>query len=158
MATKKPPSKSSSSKMSSKKPSRASSAAGASRSTVSGPSKSDAAADDALTGKLQGTEELAAAMPFNPTKPAEYGNAANVPPQGATAEPPHATVTGSTLTEANASPKAGEDAPRLGFNPANTPLDRVKVDSSARPLTTNMGVAVADNQNSLKAGLRGPTR
>jgi catalase len=33
----------------------------------------------------------------------------------------------------------------------------VRVDSSGRALTTNQGVAIADNQNSLKAGLRGPT-
>ncbi|MDB5870008.1 MAG: Catalase, partial [Polaromonas sp.] len=36
------------------------------------------------------------------------------------------------------------------------PLDRVRVDSSGQMLTTNQGVAVADNQNSLKFGLRGP--
>ena len=32
----------------------------------------------------------------------------------------------------------------------------VRADSSGRALTTNQGVAVVDNQNSLKAGLRGP--
>ena len=37
------------------------------------------------------------------------------------------------------------------------PLDRVRVDSTGRILTTNQGVPVGDNQNSLKAGLRGPT-
>ena len=31
------------------------------------------------------------------------------------------------------------------------------MDSAGRALTTNQGVAVSDNQNSLKAGLRGPT-
>jgi catalase len=36
-------------------------------------------------------------------------------------------------------------------------LDRVRVDSTGRALTTNQGVSVADNQSSLKAGLRGPT-
>ncbi|HEY0961364.1 MAG TPA: catalase, partial [Pseudomonadales bacterium] len=45
----------------------------------------------------------------------------------------------------------------MSFNPGNGPLDRVRVDSSGRVLTTNQGVPVADNQNSLKAGLRGPT-
>ena len=44
----------------------------------------------------------------------------------------------------------------LGANPGNLPLDRVRVDSSGRALTTNQGVPIADNQNSLKAGLRGP--
>ena len=33
----------------------------------------------------------------------------------------------------------------------------MRVDSGGRALTTNQGVPVADNQNSLKAGLRGPT-
>ena len=36
-------------------------------------------------------------------------------------------------------------------------LDRVRVDNTGRTLTTNQGVLVGDNQNSLKAGLRGPT-
>lgn len=51
----------------------------------------------------------------------------------------------------------GSDAPPIGANKTNAPLDRVRVDSSKRGLTTNQGVPVADNQNSLKAGLRGPT-
>jgi catalase len=33
----------------------------------------------------------------------------------------------------------------------------VRVDSGGQALTTNQGVPIADNQNSLKAGLRGPT-
>ncbi len=33
----------------------------------------------------------------------------------------------------------------------------MRVDSAGRALTTNQGVPIADNQNSLKAGLRGPT-
>jgi catalase len=33
----------------------------------------------------------------------------------------------------------------------------VRVDSGGQRLTTNQGVPIADNQNSLKAGLRGPT-
>ena len=45
----------------------------------------------------------------------------------------------------------------MSFNPGSGPLDRVRVDSSGRALTTNQGVPIADNQNSLKAGLRGPT-
>ena len=42
------------------------------------------------------------------------------------------------------------------MNATIDPLDRVRVDSSGRVLTTNQGVPVADNQNSLKDGLRGP--
>ena len=53
--------------------------------------------------------------------------------------------------------KVGSGNPQMSFNPGNGPLDRVRVDSGGRVLTTNQGVPVADNQNSLKAGLRGPT-
>jgi len=131
--------------------------AAAARGTVSGPSHNDlAAAADALTGKMEGTQELVEATPWNRTKGAEYGDVSTTPAQGAISDVPNAAVTASTLTEANLSAKAGDGPLKLGFNPANTPLDRVRVDSSARQLTTNLGVAVADNQSSLKAGLRGP--
>jgi len=102
------------------------------------------------------TEQLAAAVPHNASKPMEHGERARTPVAGGVVEPTTPTVTGSTLTESAASPKVGEGKPALGFNPGNGPLDRVRVDSSGRALTTNQGVAIADNQNSLKAGLRGP--
>jgi catalase len=76
---------------------------------------------------------------------------------GQAVEPALPLVTASTLTESNASPKVGSGNPPLSFNPTNAPLDRVRVDSAGRALTTNQGVLIADNQNSLKAGLRGPT-
>src|SRR6185503_8521462 len=47
--------------------------------------------------------------------------------------------------------------PNIGHNPAVGSLDRLRVDSTDRVLTTNQGVPIGDNQNSLKAGLRGPT-
>jgi catalase len=65
-------------------------------------------------------------------------------------------VSGSTLSESVASPKVGRGNPQMSFNPGNASLDRVRVDSGDRPLTTNQGVPISDNQNSLKAGLRGP--
>ncbi len=49
------------------------------------------------------------------------------------------------------------DRRSIGSNKTVGPLDRVRVDSTGRVLTTNQGVPVGDNQNSLKAGLRGPT-
>jgi hypothetical protein len=49
--------------------------------------------------------------------------------------------------------KVGSGGPVIGENKTNGPLDRVRVDSSKRALTTNQGVPVADNQNSLKAGV-----
>ncbi|HLB84711.1 MAG TPA: catalase, partial [Steroidobacteraceae bacterium] len=53
--------------------------------------------------------------------------------------------------------KTGTGDASLGVNALIKPLDHVRVDSTGRALTTNQGVLVADNQNSLKAGLRGPT-
>ena len=106
---------------------------------------------------MAATETVAAAMPYNAAKPGEFGRAAMQPPAGQAIEPPHPMVGGSTLTEVNASEKAGRGNPQVSFNPTVGPLDRVRVDSSGRVLTTNQGVPIADNQNSLKAGLRGPT-
>jgi catalase len=130
-----------------------------SRSTVSGPTGSPHAAQitDAATAKIAGTEAVAAAFPYNAAKPSEFSDAGMQPATGQAVEPPHPMVTGSTLTEFNASEKVGKGNPQISFNPANGPLDRVRVDSGGRVLTTNQGVPVADNQNSLKAGLRGPT-
>lgn len=128
------------------------------RSTVSGPS-TKAAPDngDAALRKMAVAGELAAAMPENPTKAGEYGDAARTPVQGAHFAPRDPAATGSTLTESTPSPKSGSGAPPTGLNATNGPLDRVRADSGDRELTTNQGVPVADNQNSLKAGLRGPT-
>src|SRR5688572_3338963 len=130
----------------------------AARSTVSGPAALPAGADlsDAGVAKVAGTAALAAAIPHNPIKPAEYGEAARTPQQGVVIEPADAAITGSTLTEVNPSPKVGAGVPAVGFKPTGGPLDRVRVDSGNQVLTTNQGVPVADNQHSLKAGLRGP--
>ncbi|MDQ2643447.1 MAG: catalase [Myxococcota bacterium] len=143
-----------------RKPARAGGeAATSARSTVSGPARArrDDRYRDALVQKLEGTQALAAAMPFNSNKAAEHGSAALKPPRGVTAKPASTSVTGSTLSEAIASDKAGTGKPNLGLNPGNLPLDRVRTDATDRVLTTNQGVPVSDNQNSLKAGLRGPT-
>jgi catalase len=127
------------------------------RSTVSGPARKDTRAGaDALLEKADGVNELAAAMPFNPNKPSEYLRAPADPPAGAAARARSPKVTGSTLSETVASPKLGSGKPNLGVNPGNLPLDRVRTDATDRVLTTNQGVPVADNQHSLKAGLRGP--
>jgi catalase len=129
----------------------------AARNTDSGPSQVSTSIDgDLAARKMAHTEVLAAAMPHNPTKPAEHGFANGVAPQpGATAEPLSRLPTASTLSEANGSGKTGSVAPE-GVNATIAPLDRVRVDSSGRVLTTNQGVPVADNQNSLKLGVRGP--
>ncbi len=133
-------------------------AATSARTTVSGPSHGTVESiGDAATAKLAGAESLAEAMPHNAAKPSEFGEAAREPAAGQAVEPPHPLVTGSTLTEINASEKVGRGNPQMSFNPGNGPLDRVRVDSAGRVLSTNQGVPIADNQNSLKAGLRGPT-
>jgi catalase len=129
---------------------------GAAKSTVSGPRKgpSGDGAEPAVR-RMQGTQALAATLPYNPLKPGEIGEASRSPKPGAIAEPADPAVTGSTLSEANASAKTGAPA-RIGLNPVTQALDRVRVDSGGQVLTTNFAQPVADNQNSLKAGLRGP--
>jgi catalase len=128
-----------------------------SRTTVGGPATGPSAEGaDALTAKMNATEALAAAMPNNENKPTEYGPAAYEPPEGQTVPADEPALLGSTMTESNASEKAGSGEPQFGLNPGNGPLDRVRVDSTGQRLTTNQGVPVADNQSSLKAGLRGP--
>ena len=116
------------------------------------------AGGDVLINKFAGTQELAAAFPFNPNKPSEFDPAAMLsPPEGACVEPADPIVGASTVSESNGSEKTGSGGAAIGQNPAGGPLDRVRVDSTGRALTTNQGVPVADNQSSLKAGLRGPT-
>jgi catalase len=110
-----------------------------------------------LLEKVSEDAELAARMPYNETKPLEYGQDAFTPHRGETRAPDTPLATASTTTEDIASRKLGDGAPNIGDNPLNGPLDRVRVDDSARELTTNQGVKVADNQDSLKIGLRGPT-
>lgn len=129
------------------------------RSTMSGPARRSAGAGDALgdaaVERLEATEAMAGALPYNRNKALEYGDVARSPEPGETKEPPSPTATGSTLTETNRSSKVGSAA-RAGENATIAPLDRVRVDSGGQALTTNQGVPVADNQSSLKAGLRGP--
>ena len=129
----------------------------AARNTDSGPAQGAADGDDdpALQQAVQ-TESAARAFPFNATKSAEHGAAnGRNPPPGATASFSSRLPTASTLSESQTNDKTGTQAPE-GRNAAIGPLDRVRVDSSGQPLTTNQGVRIADNQNSLKAGTRGP--
>ncbi|HTE44071.1 MAG TPA: catalase [Gemmatimonadaceae bacterium] len=137
----------------------ASTAKAASRNTASGPSHpAPAPATDALARKAADTEALASAVFENPNKPGEVGrDGALNPPTGFSVQPPSPDVGSSTLTERNASDKVGTGDAIMGVDPLKKPLDRVRVDNSGRVLTTNQGVAIGDNQNSLKAGLRGPT-
>jgi catalase len=130
-----------------------------SRATVSGPAAPDRARKgDSLAEKAAGTQELASMFPFNANKAAEYDpEAALAPPEGVSAKPADPIVGASTVSEVNGSQKVGSGGPNIGHNPTVGPLERVRVDSTDRALTTNQGVPIGDNQSSLKAGLRGPT-
>ena len=111
---------------------------------------------DVHAAKMAQENALAAAMPFNTLKASEHGFANAVEPQrGASVPAESRLATGSTVSEENGSQKTGSIAPE-GVNATIAPLDRVRVDSAGQVLTTNQGVAVSDNQNSLKFGLRGP--
>jgi catalase len=107
--------------------------------------------------KAMAATALAAAMPNNPNKPGEYGEASRTPQAGAVHTPENPAATASTLTETNASPKTGSGKPVPGNGVGAGNLDRVRTNGSGQRLTTNQGVPIADNQNSLKIGLRGPT-
>jgi len=138
------------------KPAKRAAAKSAARNTDSGPSEVTAALFDVNSKKMAQSQDLVAAMPDNPSKPAEHGFANGVSPrQGASVKPASRLPTGSTLSEDNGSGKTGGVAPE-GVNATIDSLARVRVDSSAQALTTNQGVPVADNQNSLKDGVRGP--
>ncbi len=138
---------------------------GSALSTFGGPARAELSAAAGLTEsqvrlarKAGGTAALAESMPANPLKAVEHGrdNAVN-PVPGAATGPSDELVAGSTVSEDFASDKVGDGLPESGYNATTESLDRVRVDSGGQPLTTNQGVRVADNQNSLKAGLRGPT-
>ena len=141
------------------------SGAGSVLSTVSGPSTatppeslgSDDAVAERLLEKTVTGQALAAAMPANENKANEYGENSRCPYSGVTNTPTSTAATGSTSSEILASAKVGDGDPNIGVNPTVQPLDRVRVDGSGQVLTTNQGVPVADNQHSLKIGLRGPT-
>ena len=126
------------------------------RSIIGGATEMKGTPANDFTAKLAATQKLAAAMPYNINKASEHGDVSTAPEKGQTVEVPDPFVTGSTLTETIASEKAGTGEPPLGLNPGNDPLDRVRVDSSDQALTTNQGVPVADNQNSLKAWISRP--
>lgn len=129
----------------------------AARNTASRPSKpSKATGGDPLAEQAAATQAVVEAMPHNAAKPGEIGrdNAVS-PPQGPHVEAPP-NVGASTLSETNSNAKTGQGA-TPGVNATIDTLDRVRADATGQVLTTNQGVAIADNQNSLKAGLRGPT-
>src|ERR1700716_12151 len=125
--------------------------------TVGGAAKP--AAPDGNSAVLQHAAEqqsLAEAMPFNQGKKSEYGYTAAIEPAaGASTEMPSATAGAATLSEINGNRKTGAAA--IDSIAVDGGQARVRVNSANQHLTTNQGVPIADNQSSLKAGLRGPT-
>ena len=152
----------------SKAPNSAMEAIGTVLATSSGPSTSQLDQDGAsrlptvpeqrLATQKIGAQLASAAVPANPLKRSEFGlDAGHAPQAGTPIEPHDAIDAASTVSEDTVSAKVGDGVPKQGYNAGNESLDRARVDSSGQRLTTNMGIPVSDNQNSLKAGLRGPT-
>jgi len=132
------------------------SAESAARNTDSGPAHVPPGAKTPAAARAGETQQLAAAMPHNPTKSAEYGEANGLAPSaGASAEAASRRPLASCLSEENQNAKTGGVAPE-GRNNTIDSLERMRVDSAGQVLTTNQGVAISDNQNTLTAGVRGP--
>lgn len=154
-------------------PTRKSGARGAARSKSGSKTKSSQQSDTAVGSTAGGPSSpgrpatemakhaaeqaaLAEAMPFNAAKPSEYAPANPIgPPEGAHEEMPSPSTGASTLSEKNESSKSGAAA----FEPQSLDgsLAAKRVNSAGQVLTTNQGVPISSNQDSLKAGLRGPT-
>ena len=116
------------------------------------PPKSDPRLEQA-----KATQALVAAIPHNANKALDFGrDNAIAPAIGLTAETPLPSVSASTLSESNDSAKTGIQA-APGSHAVDGSIAQARVDGSGQALTTNQGVQIGDNQNSLKAGLRGPT-
>jgi len=123
--------------------------------TVSGPSH-PTAGDTEMADHASEQQALAEAMPFNRAKTTEYGPAAAMKPVEGPHEPmPSPNAGAGTLSEKNESAKTG--AALLEPGSLDGTLRNKRVNSAGQMLTTNQGVPVANNQDSLKAGLRGPT-
>jgi catalase len=135
----------------------ASSSRGKSSAKVAGGADGVLKTNDIVAEQGMASDDFVAGMPHNNIKELEHGHDnAVAPPTGETVEPDSNAVTASTVTEDTVSEKTGGAAP-LGTNATIAALDRVRVDASDQPLTTNQGVLIGDNQNTLKAGLRGPS-
>jgi catalase len=119
-------------------------------------SRKTTAPSDPVLEQASATQALVAAMPHNANKALDFGrDNALAPPFGLTAEASSDTVSASTLSEVNSNAKTGAAA-KPGEHAIDGQLSQVRVDGSKQLLTTNHGVPISDNQNTLKAGLRGP--
>jgi catalase len=121
---------------------------------MSGPSHPTAGRTE-LADHVAEQQTLAQAMPFNSAKPLEYAPRTSAPSEGPHQLIPSPTAGAGTLSERNESPKTGPAT--LEPQSLDGSLEGKRVNSDDQVLTTNQGVPVANNQDSLKAGLRGPT-
>jgi catalase len=123
--------------------------------TMSGPTRRIQSSTQ-LADHAADQQALAAAMPFNANKPHEYGmQGARQPAEGAHEGMPSPRAGAGTLSETNESLKTG--APTLKAQALEGSLEGKRVNSADQILTTNQGVPISNNQDSLKGGLRGPT-
>jgi catalase len=124
--------------------------------TVSGPSHPGGSPSGDMATHAAEQEALSAGVPFNSTKPNEYGiRNALAPVEGVHQDMPSSTAGAGTVSETNSTAKTG--APTLDAQALDGSLSSKRVNSAGQTLTTNQGVPVSNNQDSLKAGLRGPT-
>ncbi|MCW5659716.1 MAG: catalase [Burkholderiaceae bacterium] len=125
--------------------------------TDSGPADPASESTDHAAGvKKAQVQQLAAGMPHNPLKPGEHGFDNGLDPDtGPHVAAPSGVAGASTVSEINGTDKSGSVGVE-GLNATIESLDRVRVDAGGRGLTTNFGAFIADNQNSLKFGTRGP--
>jgi catalase len=122
--------------------------------TVSGASHPIASMTE-LADHAAEQQALAEAMPFNSAKPSEYGASTSAPHEGPHQPMPSPLTGAGTLSEKNESLKTGSAT--LAPQSLDGSLESKRGNSEGQVLTTNQGVPVANNQDSLKAGLRGPT-
>jgi catalase len=122
---------------------------------VSGPSHPTASLTE-LADHAAEQQALAETMPFNSVKRSEYGApSTSAPPEGPHQPMPSPSTGAGTLSEKNESLKSGPAT--LEPQSLEGTLESKRIYSEGQALTTNQGVPVANNQDSLKAGLRGPT-
>jgi catalase len=123
--------------------------------TVSGPSHPPQSLTE-LADHAAEQQMLAESVPYNSAKPAEYGaSPKSARPAGPHRPMPSPSTGAGTLSEKNESLKTG--AATSEAQSLDGSLETRRVNSAGQVLTTNQGVPVANNQDSLKAGLRGPT-
>ncbi|RZA20271.1 MAG: catalase [Lysobacteraceae bacterium] len=116
-------------------------------------SRAPARAGDAVPAQV---DALASQRKHNAGKAAEHGaKNGRSPVEGEHYQAPTDAVGASTSSERNENDKFGPAA-APGEDATPGPLSAVRNDATGQRLTTNQGVPVGDNQNSLKAGVRGP--